>query len=236
MSYPPPDSYISAEKGMEYWESINSDVDGMLGGIPSLMPSISRVDLQGSRTFLARLGVGVKTGRQRIPRVLEGGAGIGRITKGLLLSLADQVDVVEPVVKFSDELRGTPGVGEIHNVGLEKWQPTEGAVYDLIWIQWCIGHLTDQQVLEFLEKCKTVLEKDQGVIVIKENLSTWGEDQFDELDSSVTREDEKFQMLFKKAGMRLVKSDLQRGFPAVKDLNLLPMKMFALRPETGSEA
>lgn len=43
-------------------------------------------------------------------------------------------------------------------------------------------------------------------------------------------------MLFKKAGMRLVKSDLQRGFPAVKDLNLLPMKMFALRPETGSEA
>lgn len=91
------------------------------------------------------------------------------------------------MVKFSDELRGTPGVGEIHNVGLEKWQPTEGAVYDLIWIQWCIGHLTDQQLVEFLETCKTVLEKDQGVIVFKENLSTWGEDQFDELDSSVTR-------------------------------------------------
>lgn len=50
------------------------------------------------------------------------------------------------------------------------------------------------------------------------------------------REDEKFQMLFKKAGFRLVKSDMQRGFPVVKDLNLLPMKMYALRPETGSEA
>ncbi|KAM0218183.1 hypothetical protein ACHAQD_007120 [Fusarium lateritium] len=218
MSYPPPDSLIEPEKGKEYWESIDSDVNGMLGGIPTLMPSISRIDLQGSRTFLARLGVGAKTGRQRIPRVLEGGAGIGRITEGLLLKVADQVDVVEPVVKFTDVLRGKPGVGEIHNVGLEKWQPTEGAV------------------VEFLERCKTVLEKEHGVVVLKENLSTWGQDDFDELDSSVTREDEKFQQLFKKAGMRLVKSDIQRGFPEVKDLQLLPMKMYALRPETGSEA
>ncbi|KAM0245797.1 hypothetical protein ACHAP5_005116 [Fusarium lateritium] len=236
MSHPPPDSLIEPEKGKEYWESIDSDVNGMLGGIPTLMPSISRIDLQGSRTFLARLGVGAKTDRQRIPRVLEGGAGIGRITEGLLLKVADQVDVVEPVVKFTDVLRGKPGVGEIHNVGLEKWQPTEGAVYDLIWIQWCIGHLTDNQVVEFLERCKTVLEKEHGVIVLKENLSTWGQDDFDELDSSVTREDEKFQQLFKKAGMRLVKSDIQRGFPDVKDLQLLPMKMYALRPETGSES
>ncbi|KAM0191722.1 hypothetical protein ACHAPI_008774 [Fusarium lateritium] len=218
MSFPPPDSLIEPEKGKEYWESIDSDVDGMLGGIPTLMPSISRIDLQGSRTFLARLGVGAKTGRQRIPKVLEGGAGIGRITEGLLLKVADRVDVVEPVVKFTDVLRGKPGVGEIHNVGLEKWQPTEGAV------------------VEFLERCKTVLEKEHGVIVLKENLSTWGQDDFDELDSSVTREDEKFQQLFKKAGMRLVKSDIQRGFPEVKDLQLLPMKMYALRPETGSEA
>ncbi|SPJ81623.1 related to putative methyltransferase [Fusarium torulosum] len=236
MSNPQPDSQIRAEKCKEYWETIDSDVNGMLGGVLSFMPSVSRIDLQGSRTFLARLGVGVKTGRQRIPRVLEGGAGIGRITEGLLLKVADQVDVVEPVVKFTDALRGKPGVGEIHNVGLEKWQPTEGAVYDLIWIQWCIGHLTDQEVLEFLERCKTVLEKEHGIIVFKENLSTWGEDKFDELDSSVTREDEKFQLLFKKAGLRLVKSDMQRGFPVVKNRQLLPLKMYALRPETGPEA
>jgi protein N-terminal methyltransferase len=75
MSNPQPDSQIRAEKCKEYWETIDSDVNGMLGGVLSFMPSVSRIDLQGSRTFLARLGVGVKTGRQRIPRVLEGGAG-----------------------------------------------------------------------------------------------------------------------------------------------------------------
>ena len=112
---------------------------------------------------------------------------IGRITEGLLLKVADKVDVVEPVVKFTDVLKTKPGVGQIHNVGLEKWFPSEGECYDLIWIQWCIGHLKDEEVVQFLERCKSVLEKEHGVIVLKENLSTWGEDQFDELDGSVTR-------------------------------------------------
>lgn len=45
------------------------------------------------------------------------------------------------------------------------------------------------------------------------------------------REDEKFQQLFKKAGLKLLKSDMQRGFPVVKNRQLLPLKMYALRPE-----
>ncbi|KAI1056464.1 hypothetical protein LB507_002431 [Fusarium sp. FIESC RH6] len=228
---PPPDSLIKAEKCMEYWESVDSNDNGMLGGVLTTMPSVSRVDLQGSRTFLARLNVGGKSGKEKIPRVLEGGAGmdrIGRITEGLLLKVADKVDVVEPVVKFTDVLKTKPGVGQIYNVGLEKWFPSEGECYDLIWIQWCIGHLKDEEVVQFLERCKSVLEKEHGVIVLKENLSTWGEDQFDELDGSVTRQDEKFQELFERAGLKIVKADLQRGFP----VELLPVKMYAVRPET----
>lgn len=72
---PQPDSLIEAEKCKQYWETVDSSDNGMLGGVLSIMPSVSRIDLQGSRTFLARLNIGVKTGRQRIPRVLEGGAG-----------------------------------------------------------------------------------------------------------------------------------------------------------------
>lgn len=72
---PPPDSLIKAEKCMEYWESVDSNDNGMLGGVLTTMPSVSRVDLQGSRTFLARLNVGGKSGKEKIARVLEGGAG-----------------------------------------------------------------------------------------------------------------------------------------------------------------
>lgn len=72
-----PDDLIDAGAGMVYWENISADVDGMLGGIPTLkgFGSISKIDLQGSRTFLARLGIGAKRGRNLLPRAVDGGAG-----------------------------------------------------------------------------------------------------------------------------------------------------------------
>ncbi|RSL61702.1 hypothetical protein CEP54_006045 [Fusarium duplospermum] len=180
----PPDSLIQTDKGKQYWEGIDASVDGMLGGVLTVMPPVSRIDLQGSRTFLARLGIGIKSGRSKVPRALEGGAGI---TKGLLLHVADRVDVIEPVAKFTAALEGKPGVRDIFNVGLEGWQPTQGVIYDLIWTQWCVGHLDDKSLVEYLERCKAVLNPDGGIIVVKENLSTWGADKFDETDGSVTR-------------------------------------------------
>lgn len=95
------------------------------------------------------------------------------------------MDVVEPVSKFTDKLKGVPGVGEIYNVGLEDWRPQDKK-YDLIWTQWCVGHLTDDQLVSYLQVCKEALNE-TGIIVVKENQSTSGEDIFDETDSSVTR-------------------------------------------------
>ena len=74
----------------------------------------------------------------------------------------------------------------IFNMGLEDWQPTEGVQYDLVWVQWCVGHLTDVQLIRFLRRCISVLN-DNGVIVLKENNSTADKDLFDNVDSSVTR-------------------------------------------------
>jgi hypothetical protein len=109
------------------------------------------------------------------------------VTEGLLLDgIAQQVDVVEPIARFTAELQTTPGVRHVFNMGLEDWQPSEGVQYDLIWVQWCVGHLTDKQLVQFLERCKTALKPD-GVIVVKENNSTSGADFFDDVDSSVTR-------------------------------------------------
>lgn len=75
--HPAPDELIDTKKSLEYWESTNGDVNGMLGGIPDVggFGSMTRVDLQGSRTFLARLGIGTKNGRHSISSALEGGAG-----------------------------------------------------------------------------------------------------------------------------------------------------------------
>ena len=104
-----------------------------------------------------------------------------------MLNVAKQVDVIEPVAKFTAALEGTAGVRSVYNTGLEGWHPVDGVQYDLIWMQWCVGHLTDQQLVEYLERCKSALNPEGGIIVLKENLSTSGVDVFDTLDSSVTR-------------------------------------------------
>lgn len=95
---------------------------------------------------------------------------------------------MEPIAKFSDVLKGKAGVGKIFNTGLEDWSPEDSdeRMYDLIWNQWCVGHLTDVQLVSYLEKCGRAINED-GLIIIKENLSTNDDDIFDEVDSSVTR-------------------------------------------------
>jgi protein N-terminal methyltransferase len=96
--------------------------------------------------------------------------------------------VIEPVAKFTENLKGTGGIRSIFNVGLEEWHPAQDVEYDLIWNQWCICHLTDQQLVQYLEKCKTVLRPGDGFITIKENLSIRGVDVFDDMDSTITRQ------------------------------------------------
>ena len=114
-------------------------------------------------------------------------ARIGRVTEGLLLDVADYVDVIEPVAKFAIALQAKARVRNTFKLGLEEWQPEVGAQYDLIWTQWCVGYLTDKELVRYLQRCKEALNPSAGVIVIKENLSTSGFDLFDDSDSSVTR-------------------------------------------------
>ncbi|KKY26673.1 hypothetical protein UCDDS831_g01333 [Diplodia seriata] len=229
-----PDQAIDHAASISYWNSVDSTVNGMLGGFPQ----VSRIDLQGSSNFYTKLCrvTGRKPGVP-LAHAVDCGAGIGRITLGFLLKIAESVDVVEPVQKFTDQLKETDGckdliaagrIGSIANVGLENWTLDVPYRYDLIWNQWCVGHLTDVQLVEYFKRCQEHLV-DGGCIVVKENMSTAlnGEDLFDDEDSSVTRTDDKFRKLFELAGLEIFLTEIQRGFP--KDL--FPVRMYALRPK-----
>lgn len=245
-----PDALINHAHSIDYWNSVSPDTNGMLGGYPQT----SRVDLQGSSNFLTKLRRAKSTqpSNQPLPplrRVADCGAGVGRITKQFLLKVSARVDVVEPVKKFTDELvqslgsgewagdgeaakEGRGQVGEVINLGLQDWVPEKSA-YDVIWNQWCVGHLTDAQLVAYFKRCKEGLVKaEEGRdtwIIVKENMSTdfQAKDIYDEEDSSVTRSDEKFRQLFKEAGLKIVATELQKGFPK----ELFPVRIYALKPE-----
>lgn len=57
--------------------------------------------------------------------------------------------------------------------------------YDVIWMQWVTGHLTDIDFLSFLRRCHDALLPN-GVIIIKDNNSSQGF-VVDRQDSSLTR-------------------------------------------------
>jgi protein N-terminal methyltransferase len=226
------DGAINQKAAIEYWSNISADVNGVLGGYPL----VSRVDLQGSSNFLAKLRRKSKvySERRKLDHVVDCGAGIGRVTKGFLSKVAHTVDIVEPVVKLTEvitkgedfeELREKKIIGSVFNVGLESWTPE--VQYDMIWNQWCLGQLTDAQLLEYFRRIK-VKVKPGGWIVVKENMSSdpWGQDIFDETDNSVTRSDQKFRELFEKAGLKLIATEVQRGFPK----ELFAVRSYALQP------
>jgi protein N-terminal methyltransferase len=207
----------------------------MLGGFPQ----ISRIDLRGSATFLAKLrktyppsssGSSNSAALTVLPRAVDCGAGIGRITAGFLSKVASRIDIVEPISSFATtaskaKLDGSGTIGDVYIARLQEWTPEVD--YDLYWFQWCLGHLTDAEVVFLLQRCRRRL-KPGGWVVVKENTLRREEaDVFDTVDSSVTRGNGKWRSLMKEAGCTIVWTEVQGGFPR----DLYPVRFYALRPK-----
>ena len=69
----------------------------------------------------------------------------------------------------------------------------------------------DDDLLDFFVRCKLAL-KPNGVCVLKENIAKKKE-ELDFLDNSITRPRKLYVQLIKKAGMKVIKEEKQRGFP-----------------------
>lgn len=161
-------------------------------------------------------------------RALDCGAGIGRVSKNLLMNEFAKVDLVEQDENFCkkahESLESSGHLGEIYNVGLQDFQDN-GTKYDVVWSQWVLGHLTDEDLVDFVKIIAKMLEKN-GIFVIKENFTKDDETIKDETDSSVTRPIAKFKKLMKQADMKVIKEARQTNFPK----SLFPVYMLALRP------
>lgn len=208
---------------IDYWSNIPPTVDGMLGGFGF----ISDIDIQGSESFLKTLFKLKYPPRKN--RALDCGAGIGRITKHLLIRYFNTVDLVEQSKIFVDEATAYIGqstkIGNLYNVGLQDFKIA--FQYDVIWCQWVLSHLTDEDLLNFFQTCKKGLAHN-GVIVVKENIASSGTREVDEVDSSVTRPLAHMYNIFKQAGLVCILDRTQTKMPR----GLYLVKMFALRPDS----
>lgn len=207
----------------EYWDKTETTVDGVLGGYSKL----DGPDVIVSRRFLSRLRKERPNwcSEQGVSRVADVGAGIGRVTKHLLLPGGfTEVELIEQspnLIKAAQDFIAQAGhcqgvaVGGMKAEaqcryvcrGMQAWTPLRMR-YDCIWVQWCVGQLTDSDFVAFLRRCRGGLAPN-GILVIKDNCldglhKARGADSlsmhYDDDDHSVCRCHAYFQALFKKAG------------------------------------
>ena len=129
------------------------------------------------------------------------------------------VDLLEPVQHFIEKARATlkDKVQNYFEESLEEFSfDGKELVYDVIWIQWCIGQLSDADFIDLLKRAKV---KKDGFIVVKENNCSKGF-HWDDQDSSITRSDKYFRWIFQQAGMEVVNSKVS---------NVFPKELFAVR-------
>ncbi|WVQ82534.1 hypothetical protein IAT38_004663 [Cryptococcus sp. DSM 104549] len=281
------------EKGIEYWDGVEASVDGVLGGfgtgpVPHIEQLQSRLMLLSILPSLSPFPNPLTPTPAPAPShrrtALDVGAGIGRVTRHVLLPLFDDVVLVEPVSKFVREAYRSAAAGEWRDLprlkldaeategeseeavkeakrraeearkgrgkrvrfvkgGLQFLDPktpaqggedlgivgerregsggcgAEQVEYDVIWCQWCLGHLSHADLVLFLRRAHAALRKDQeSYIFVKENCCDDGpggiaQEFMDDEDSSLTRSSAKWLQVFADAGLEVVKEETQLGMP-----------------------
>lgn len=210
------------DKGASYWSGQEANLRGIMGGYPET----SAPDLRESKGFLKLLR---DTPTPPVfGTVLDCGAGIGRVTSGLLLHEFQIVDLVEPNERLlaAAQKEITDKRAERFMVStLQNFRP-EPQRYDVIWAQWVLLYLPDDDLVDFLNRCKVGLKNSSGVIIVKENVVINGDFLVDTEDCSISRTDALYKAVFERAGLRVLHELKQACWP--KDL--IPVKMYALRP------
>ncbi|XP_042530230.1 alpha N-terminal protein methyltransferase 1B [Dipodomys spectabilis] len=208
-----------------FYQEVPATEEGMMGNFIEL----SNPDIQASREFLRKFVGG--PGRAGTDCALDCGSGIGRVSKHVLLPVFNSVELVDMMEPFLLEaqnylrVRGDK-VDSYHCYGLQEFTPSSGR-YDVIWIQWVSGHLTDKDLLAFLSRCRDGL-KENGIVVLKDNVAREG-CVLDLADSSVTRDLDTLQSLIRRSGLAVLGRQQQDGFPE----QCVPVWMLALRRAGG---
>jgi len=109
--------------------------------------------------------------------------------------------------------------------GLQDFEPKEDS-YDIIWIQWVIGYLTDDDLVDFLKRCSVGLRKG-GVLALKDNTCEQEAFIIDRDDASSTRSLPYILAIAELAGFRVVYQEFQEDFPD----NIFPVPIIALEPK-----
>lgn len=226
-------------KASQYWIAVEPTIDGMLGGFSVC----DDTDIKGSESFLSQYFLSrdeisklddekAQNQRDKQMRALDLGSGIGRVSKRLLLKFFEKVDLVDQNENFLKEARNYIGSDlydqrcSVTCSSLHNFEPENGVLYDVLWLQWCSGYLyPDEHLINFLKRSKSMI-KPNGLVFLKDNHTNTDEDDLDMQDGSVTRSYTHIVRLVKQSGFKILSEKRQYKMPK----GCYPVKMFCLQP------
>ena len=210
-------------KAVHYWDNAKrEDYNGVLGGFED----VHVVDIPDSKQLIEKL----KSRGMGLDAALDCGAGVGRVSEHLFLHYFKRVDLMEPsknlLDKARENLQNKNGVGTFYLKGMEDFNYERK--YNLVWLQWVVGHLTDNDLLRFLEKTKNNLLPG-GYLVFKDNATSEHYGFYvDREDNTVARSLPYFHRIFEKAGYEVDLEERMEGLPII----CMPTMKFVLKPKS----
>ena len=105
---------------------------------------------------------------------LDVGAGVGRVSKGVLLRRCERVALLEPCERWLKQARRYLGNKRAQRctfvcMALQDFAcAPPAAAYDVVWVQWTLQYLVDAHVVAALRGLAASLTA-HGVLVLKEN-------------------------------------------------------------------
>ena len=216
-------------KRKKHWESKDATMKSVLGG----WEDTHLPDVKCSNELLA----GLIYSKQLNPkRALDCGAGIGRVTEYVLQNHFEEIYLMEQDQKFVDKSKETLGNNpKIKNITCCSLQTYDfnNIKYDLIWIQWCLENIEDEDLNNFMDKCYEHLN-DNGVIVVKENYYFPEKEEkekkdyiYSEEDLSKQRKDIFYINLFVKHHFKIIKHFVNPNWPS----SIMPLIVYVLVKE-----
>lgn len=207
-----------------FWQYQAATVSGMLDGFEAVDP----VDVKTSKAFIDEIWPSQRAGHS----VLDIGAGIGRVTKRVLIPAGfTEVDLLDSSRRFLEESHkfvGHPALKETYCTPMNKFDFCQGKrKWSMIWVQWVAIYLPDHDFIKFFRSaCENLRDDPNACVVLKENIIA--EDKpaiVDKSDASVTRSGFHLKRLWAEAGVEVVKEQRVVGFPE----ELFPVYMYKLR-------
>eukprot|EP00741_Cyanophora_paradoxa_P008347 tig00001299_g8074.t1 len=213
-----------------FWTNAEASVKGVTGGFESISPH----DTKTTMDFIRGL-MGLPEGEPREDLVaIDIAAGVGRVTKGALVHLFREVDLLEQNGKSLEEakraLADAPAGRTFRfiNEGMHE-HVFEPERYHFALMNWAGGYISDEDFLDLLVRVRSGLKRG-GYALVKDNVA---ETPFvDSKDGQRVRSDAQLKKLFAQAGFAVLSEKNQDGFPTT----IVGVKMYGLRPLEDAQA